>query len=451
MNVLYITVDALRADHVNPEVMPFTHEFVADSIEYTRCYANGPGTPWSFPSLLGGRYAGGADGFGIPDETDPRPTLAEILQDDGYATAGFTDNRFASSDYNYDRGIEMMWDGNATSSEKRLKQAVRTRLDQDGLLYHTLLRAYHLVDDMLVNVRGNETRFARAETLVDQFLDWRKNQDSDWFGWVHPMDAHAPYEAPEEYQQQYLNESVPRRKSQKLASAATHHPEELSDAEWQLQQKLYNAECRYLDDQIKRLLQSLSKTEKENTIIVFTADHGEMHGEHGLGGHPQQFWEEVLHVPCAIAAPDLSSETIDRQVALVDLPPTILDAAGSQIPENWDGYSILPTDNDPFEREHVFVDVEPDLNRNHAGVRHATNWKLMRHDDNGELLLDLNTNPDENPSEEKSTDATDQYQKLTTALENHLDEMERRRQGEVTGIEDKEMIEDHLKELGYLE
>ena len=170
MNVLYITVDALRADHVNPEVMPFTHEFVADSIEYTRCYANGPGTPWSFPSLLGGRYAGGADGFGIPDETDPRPTLAEILQDDGYATAGFTDNRFASSDYNYDRGIEMMWDGNATSSEKRLKQAVRTRLDQDGLLYHTLLRAYHLVDDMLVNVRGNETRFARAETLVDQFL-----------------------------------------------------------------------------------------------------------------------------------------------------------------------------------------------------------------------------------------------------------------------------------------
>jgi hypothetical protein len=99
----------------------------------------------------------------------------------------------------------------------------------------------------------------------------------------------------------------------------------------------------------------------------------------------------------------------------------------------------------------VFVDVEPDLNRNHAGVRHATNWKLMRHDDNGELLLDLNTNPDENPSEEKSTDATDQYQKLTTALENHLDEMERRRQGEVTGIEDKEMIEDHLKELGYLE
>lgn len=451
MNVLYITADALRADHVNPEVMPFTHRFVTDSIEYTRCYANGPGTPWSFPSLLGGRYAGGTDGFGIPDETDPRPTLAEVLQDNGYATAGFTDNRFASSDYNYDRGIEMMWDGSATSSEKRLKQTVRTQINHDGLLYQTLLRGYHLVDNLLVRVRGSETRFTRAETLIDQFLDWQKNQDNNWFGWVHPMDTHAPYEAPDEYQQQYLDEPVSRRRSQKLASTATHHPEELSDAEWQLQRKLYNAECRYLDDQIKRLLQSLSETEKEETVIIFTADHGEMHGEHGLGGHPQQFWEEVIHVPCAISLHNSNSETIDKQSALVDLPPTVLDAVDVQIPENWDGDSILPMRDESFERKDVFIDVEPDLNRNHVSVRHATDWKLMRHDDNRELLMDLNANPDENPDEEKSGEATDQYRKLTTAVESHLDEMERRRQAEITGIRDEEMIEDHLKKLGYLE
>jgi arylsulfatase A-like enzyme len=451
MNVLYITVDALRADHVTPNLMPATSEFVDQGVEYERCYANGPGTPWSFPSLLGGRYAGGTDGLGIPDENDSRPTLAEVLLNDGYTTAGFTDNRFASSDYNYDRGIEMMWDRNATSLIKRLKHPVRKRLNENSVISQALYRSYHIVDDVLINIRGNQTRFARAETLVDQFLDWRKNQHKDWFAWIHPMDTHAPYEAPKKYQRRYFDEPVSRRRSQKLASTATHYPDELTEADWRDQQKLYKAECDYLDDQIKRLLQSLTNAERKNTLIVFTADHGEMHGEHGLGGHPQQFWEEVIHVPCAINAPNLDSETVNEQVALVDLPPTILDAVDVQIPDNWDGSSILPINNEQFEREHVFVDVESELNRDHVGVRSAANWKLMRHDDEEELLLDLNTNPAENPDKNKSKDATDRYQSLKTVLENHLDEMESRRRGEVTGIEDEEMIEDHLKELGYLE
>jgi arylsulfatase A-like enzyme len=451
MNVLYITVDALREDHVNPDVMPFANRFTDDSVEYTGCYANGPGTPWSFPTLLGSRYAASTDGFGIPDEDDLRPTLAEVLRNNGYVTAGFTDNRFASSDYNYDRGIDFMWDAGATSSDKRLKQAVRTRFDQDGILYQALLRGYHLIDDLVLTIQDQETRFARAETVIDRFLEWRAEQADEWFAWVHPMDTHAPYEAPPEYQRRYLDEPAPRRTSQKLATKATHHPEEMDDDEWKLQQKLYKAECRYLDDQLKRLFESLPDSVKENTLIVFTADHGEMHGEHGLGGHPQEFWEEVIHVPCAIATPGSDPTQINDQIGLVDLPPTVLDALEISIPETWDGRSILPADDGSIdEREHVFVDVEAELNHGHVGARRADHWKLMRQNDE-ELLIDLNTNPSEIAEDTHSRADTEEYRELTDALEDHLAEMERRRSGGVNAVEDEELIEDHLRELGYLE
>lgn len=452
MNVLYITADALRADHVNRETMPRMRKFLDESINYRSCYANGPGTPWSFPGLLSSRYSGATDGFGIPDEADPHPTLAEILTQEGFSTAGFTDNRFASSDYNYHRGMSEMVDEGATSNIKRGKQIVREGFDHDGIVYQSLLRGYHLIDDVLLGLTGKNSRFTRSEDLISQLLPWISQQESDWFAWFHPMDVHAPYEAPADYQRSYLDEPIDRRESQKLARKATHHPRELSEAEWETQRLLYKAECAYLDDQLGHLLESLDRSVLEQTIIVFTADHGEMLGEHGLGGHPQQFWEEVIHVPCGISVPGWVPQNIDKQTSLIDLPPTILDALGFDSPPEWDGRSQFPTEEGVVTgREHVFVDVGAELNQSLAGLRRADGWKLMRHSEEGELLLNVSKNPEESPSANRVEVNTGIYEELSQELDLHLDEMERRREGDLTGIEDQEMIEDHLKELGYLE
>jgi arylsulfatase A-like enzyme len=452
MNILYITVDALRADHVTPSLMPATSEFINQGVEYVRCYANGPGTPWSFPALLGGRYSASTEGFGIPCANDPRPTLAEVLQKKGYVTAGFTDNRFASSEYNYDRGMDSMFDAGATSSDKQLKQIVRERLDHDGILYQSLLKGYHLTDDIIVNLRGRETRFVRAESLISQLKEWIQDQSTEWFAWLHPMDTHAPYEAPDTYQVQYLDEPISRRHSQKIAQKAVHHPEDLNESEWKTQQRLYKSECAYLDDKLGDLFTYISQKVDDNTLIVFTADHGEMHGEHGLGGHPQRFWEEVIHVPCAISAPDNKDTKITGQISLVDLPPTILALAGIDTPTEWVGKNIYPSANvvNP-EREFVFIDVGAELNRNLVAVRRADNWKLLRHHEDGELLLDLDSNPIEDPSKDKQENESDVYQSLTNAVDAHLDAMDEDRNKKREAVEDEEMIEEHLKELGYLE
>jgi arylsulfatase A-like enzyme len=281
-------------------------------------------------------------------------------------------------------------------------------------------------------------------------MQWTSEQNQDWFVWFHPMDVHDPYEAPEEYQLQYLDESIPRRRSQSLATKAVHHPEEMTEVEWQLQQQLYKAECSYLDDQLRRLFKSLGETQQD-TLVVFTADHGDMHGEHGRGGHPQEFWEEVIHVPLAIDVPGRDATTIDGQVELIDVPPTILDALDIDVPTYWDGQSLWPQiDDDANPREHAFIDVGAELDRQHAGVRRADGWKLMRHEGT-EWLFDLSMNPEEDERDDRQESEPDIYDELSAALDEHLDEMETRRKHGPTGIEDEEMIEDHLRELGYLE
>jgi len=451
MNVLYITVDALRADHVTEDVMPFTRSFFDDAIEFTECIANGPGTPWSFPALLASRYSGSTEGFGIPEEGGGHPTLSEVLSDEGFSTGGFTDNRFASSAYNYDRGIDYMYDNTATSNVKTFKHFVRKSLDHDGVLFQSILRGYHIIDNIFVSASGKESRFVRGGVLVDNLLDWT-NERNDWFTWLHPMDVHAPYEAPAEYQEMFLNEPESRVKSQKLSRTAVHHPGEMSDEEWNVQQGLYKAECRYLDDQIKRLFDSLSeRDELAETIVVFTADHGDMHGEHGRGGHPQEFWEEVIRVPLAISVPEQMTAKVEDQVCLIDLPPTILSILDVDIPRQWDGETIVENGRGKKpERDYGYIDVGAELDREHAGVRRSDGWKLLRHQGD-EYLFNLSENPEEKITENLINSEESIYEKMTDSLDKHLDEMERRRARGQTGIEDEEMIEDHLKELGYLE
>jgi|GEM_PF-4500619 len=449
MNILYITVDALRSDHVCESIMPRTTELFSQSIHFTNCIANGPGTPWSFPAILSSRYSGATEGFGIPSaENDPHPTLAEVLGEQGYSTAGFTDNRFASSAYHYNRGIDYMSDTGATSDVKTTKQFFRKNLNQEGVLFQTLLKFYHIIDDIFVGFSDKGSRFVRSEVLINSLLEWTLDE-TEWFAWLHPMDVHAPYEAPGEYQRQYLDESVDRVKCQNLSRKAVHHPDELTDEDWELQRQLYKAECSYLDDQIDTLLSTLERRgELSETLVIFTADHGDMHGEHGRGGHPQEFWEEIVHVPLAISSPELTGKNINEQIGLIDLPPTILGEIDINPPEEWDGVQFELSSEVQNAREEVFIDVGEKLNRNHAAVRRSDGMKLMRHRGDGELLFNITESPTE---EDPLSHSHDAYYELSDSLDKHLDEMAKRRSGELTGVEDEEMIEEHLKELGYLE
>ncbi|SFR48002.1 Arylsulfatase A [Halogeometricum rufum] len=454
MNVLLVTVDSLRADRVNEEVMPFTRSFADDALEFTECVANGPATPASFPAIHASRHFASIEGLGIPAEGGGVVTLAERLRDAGYATSGYTDNHFASGSYHFDRGFDRMHDASSTTEAGKLKQFVQSNLDKDGALFKTIERVYTRVDALWSTTTGNESEYERAESLNRRTLDWiaERDDDEDWFVWLHYMDVHHPYEAPDEYQRQFLDDPESVAECRRLSRKGTHHPEEMTEEEWETIRRLYDAECAYTDDQFESLLSELDERGiRDDTVVCLTADHGELVGEHGHAGHPPEFWEGIVRVPFVVDGVD-ETGTVDGQVRLIDLPPTLTDAVGLDATAAWQGESALAVARgDADAREFAFGDVGRQIDYTRSYVRRADGWKLMRHGDDGEFLYDVRATPAEAPEDNRVDDSPPEYADLTDRLDEHQERMAALRSGDGGVDEDDEMVEQHLRELGYLE
>jgi arylsulfatase A-like enzyme len=456
MNVLLVTVDSLRADRVGPEVMPTTGTFADGSVEFTEAIANGPSTPASFPAIHASRYFASIEGLGIPEPgaDEGIRTVAEHLWDAGYATAGYTDNHFASGSYHYDCGFGEMYDASGTTEAGRIKQFVQSNLDKDGALFKTIETVYNRVDALSATAIGDQSEYERAESLNERALDWIDDRTGEWFTWLHYMDVHHPYEAPAEYQRRFLDEPVPLARCRGLSRKGTHHPGEMTDREWDLVRGLYDAECAYVDDQFGALLDALrSRDLLDETLILFTADHGELVGEHGHAGHPPEFWESVVRVPFVLHHPDCDADTVDGQIRLLDVAPTITDALGLNAFEGWEGESALEVaDGNVAAREYAFADVGRHVEYARCCARRADGWKLLRHADDGEFCFDVRETPDERPEDDRAPERPPEYEELSRALDDHQARMKRMREGSSTGVaEDEEMVKQHLQDLGYLQ
>ncbi len=468
MNVLLITVDSLRADRVDNEVMPFTRSLADESLEFVNCVANGPSTPASFPSIHASRHFASIEGLGIP-ERGGVVTLAERLREAGYATAGYTDNHFASGSYHYDRGFDSMHDASGSAEAGKLKQFVQSNLDKEGPLFRTIERVYNHADGLLASMSEESSEYERAASLNERALRWVDVHD-DWFVWLHYMDVHHPYEAPDAYQRQYLDEPLSVTECRRLSRKGTHHPKEMTDREWDLIRRLYDAECAYTDDQVKALVAALDERGVlDDTLLVFTADHGELVGEHNHAGHPPEFWEGIVRVPFFVhgldgngvdtAAIDDGSESgidprgvVEGQTRLLDTAPTVADALGIDAPAEWQGESALAVARGEVDaREYAFGDVGRQVDYARCYARRADGWKLLRHADDGEFLFDVNETPDERPEDDQREMASEVLAALSTALDEHQEQMADMRSGNAGIDEDDEMVEEHLRELGYLE
>jgi arylsulfatase A-like enzyme len=437
--------------------MPFVQSFAEETLRFEECVANGPSTPASFPSILASRHFDSIEGLGIPPaDKGGAVTLAEQLSSAGYDTAGFTDNHFASSGYNYDRGFDLIYDAPGSTEAGWIKQFVQSNLNKNGALFRTIETAYNHVDAATSAVTSDPAEYERAASLNDRALSWidDRSPGDDWFVWLHYMDVHHPYEAPAAYQRQYLDDPVSIRRARRLARIATHHPEEMTDDQWTLLEKLYNAECAYVDDQFETIISELRERDVlEETAVVFTADHGELLGEHGRGGHPPEFWEDVICVPLLIRPPANSSlpapKSICGQVRLLDIAPTITDAVDVKTPEEWTGTSALDVARGDVEsREHAFGAVGREIDYRRTFVRRADGWKLMRID-RGNFLFDTIDTPDEAIADNRFGDGLTVETELTTTLEDHRDQMASDRTTDRAVEEDHEKVKQHLEDLGY--
>ncbi|MEO1997480.1 MAG: sulfatase-like hydrolase/transferase [Planctomycetaceae bacterium] len=222
-------------------------------------------------------------------------------------------------------------------------------------------------------------------------------RDQPWFLTLNPYDPHPPFIPPRSYADRFSEADMPgphfrnsdleqqRRLKDVAFQTLGTHPDAFDGRRVQAD---YYAMIAQIDDQFARLLQFLDDSgQREQTVVVFTSDHGEMLGDHGLLYKGCRFYEGLVRVPLIFAWPgsiqsDVRSSAL---VELIDLSATLLELAGVALPESMQGRSLLPillgqaapdTHRD-FVRCEYFDALAPDFIS--GGLSYATMYRNRCH------------------------------------------------------------------------
>lgn len=438
-NVLLITVDSLRQDTLSEsyeEVAPHIGSLAQAGTEFTQTIANGPNTPSSFPSILTGTHPLMYGGYRYLD--DARPFLSSSLRDTGFTTVGYHSNPHLGPEKNYNHGFNIFNDGDEEAdSVDTLTNFVDENLNSDSRLYSLLRRLWHIFGSAT-----GASAYERAESITNDALEWLTNWDGDrFFMWVHYMDVHYPFQPPDEHLQAIGHDPISARRVASLNDTMQENPESLSDRDVTDLQTLYRGELHYVDHHVGRVLDELaSKEVRDDTMVIFTADHGEAFGEHGRWGHHPYMYDELLRVPLIVDEPEHSIQKIDTQVSLIDLFPTICDACEIDHPDKTQGENI-------FEK-----DSGVELATSNGGQRLAARtpeWKCLWHIVDEEVEL---YNLDADPGEAK--DISEENPEVVTRLQNELKEyreIARKTDTDLPNVEESEEVKQRLRDLGYTE
>jgi arylsulfatase A-like enzyme len=387
-----------------------------------------------------------------------RPILARTLSDAGYRTSAFTSNPHLFERFGYEVGFEEFneyrrTEGGSEAGDdpwlERVRLAVQPHLDTDSRLHGLLRRVYYFL-----MTATNERPYAPADEMNEQFLDWLDGRTGEdpFFTWLHYMDAHYPFYQDEETLAAVGADPIPGRRQRRLNRLMNEEPAELSERDVADLVALYDAETRFADEQIGALLDALdARGVLEDTLVLVTSDHGEALGEHGAFGHYRALYEELLRVPLLARVPTGADATVEEQVGLVDLAPTILDYAGVE-PEGapFSGTSLRARveDGEPLDREERLVAGHGDP----LGVR-TPRWKYVWWDREGDTptdaeLFDLDADPEE------SVDVSGEHPEVVAEFDAYL--ADHVALAEETAVEDRsgeaavdEEIAEQLEALGY--
>jgi arylsulfatase A-like enzyme len=319
-NVILITVDCLRADHLgcmgySRDTSPFLDSLSKKSLFFTHAFSNGPNTRHSVPSFLSSTYPllfleeakGGRFHPG-------RKSIAEVLKENGYHTAGIHSNPYVSSFYGYNRGFDYFNDfllGQVESDiqENQLRKKMREGIKGiKAVFFHQL---------------PHET----GEQINDVVFQWLETASEPFFLWIHYMDVHMPYVPPNKFLKEIDVKTYSHARKiwmgKKIDDVRLRS--EIKDEEIPDYVNLYDGTIRYTDQVINDLITNVEQRFSD-TLFVLTADHGEEFREHGGLSHVEKLYDELLHVPLFFYGKNIRNERVDMCVSLIDVAPTILDA-----------------------------------------------------------------------------------------------------------------------------
>ena len=290
-NVLLISVDTLRADHMGvygygKPTTPRIDAWARDAVVFEDAQASASWTLPGLASVMTSYFSSTHRCWTFASSLHPSfPTLAEMLRDAGYDSMAVTSHVFLARAYGLQQGY----------------------VHFDDEFAHPVEGPHHTITSPIVSDRG--IRFLENKAACGDV--------DPWILWVHYFDPHSEY---------VVHEGV----SEPFGTA--------TDAE------RYDGEIAFTDLHIGRLLDRLEELAlDDDTVVVFFSDHGEEFMDHGSMYHGHALYRELVRVPLIMKIPGVDGGRVDTRVRTVDVLPTVLDLVPPlEPPASIEGVSLLP-------------------------------------------------------------------------------------------------------------
>ena len=377
-NILWICTDQQRYDTIgalgNRYVStPNIDQLVEEGVTFTHAYCQSPICTPSRGSFLTGMYPSAVHVNGNGNEyfPDNPPLVTRLLADAGYDCALIGKLHLASA---YGRIEPRVNDG------YRYWQYSHAPRDdwETGHDYADWVRSKgHILGELTKSVDGVPAELHQTTWCAEKTIEFiRQERDAPWLASVNIYDPHPPFNPPKTYRDMFDPADMPGplfrendlEQQRKLEAvdfqSKGRSPEELDirspivpqspgaaeaasagGRDAKTLQAAYYAMIKLIDDVLARILETLEETgQRERTVIIFTSDHGEMLGDHGLIQKGCRFYEGLVRVPLIFSLPGHFEQGLrsDALVGLLDKAPTLLDLAGLEISDRMQGMSLLP-------------------------------------------------------------------------------------------------------------
>lgn len=353
-NIILITLDTLRADHVSiygyeKKTTPNIDAFARDSILFANAFTPIPLTSPAHTSIMTGNLPQNHMVFqntsvydGTPvskpnGKTYENTAIGSILRENGYETFSAVSAIHLNNKFGWGHCADSLNEYEPPYSNPFLRSTFQ----------------YAPIRFVSAGLRLPFKVIRKSDSVTDSFLEWEMNRQSDrpFFAWLHFFDVHLPFDPPGEYLRKFDPDYTGELSGNSVdVEKYNEHSEELAARGIDLERYLvhvnacYDGELFFMDEQFGRLIDELKGRELyDDALIIICADHGEGFGERGYIGHNAVPFDYEMQVPF-IVKPSQYSEVgrrVSDPVTLCDIAPTIYDTLGIDPGIRMDGISFL--------------------------------------------------------------------------------------------------------------
>lgn len=406
-------------------------------------------------------------------------TLADYVARHGYRTVGVANNPWFSSEFGLTRGFDEFHElftlfgaesyrffvNALTDQSKSLSDRLTTVLSEQSvpsLIKNSMNAAYRQLD--LRDDDGGKTAVSKSRQLI--------GGDGPYLLFVNFLEPHLPYEPPESHRREFIPERVTDSEVDAVNQNAREYNVrnvEMDASDFDILERLYDAELKYADERIAEIVDALQQTgDWKDTVLFILGDHGENIGNHQLMSHNYSLHETLTRVPLVAHFPEYLKPVPDTEsrMSTLDIPATVTDMLpdvdGAAFEEVQVGTSLLTADDGrpivaeylnpvpPVEKlEERCENPEFDVSVYDRRLRaiYVDGYKFLRGSDGTRALYDVVEDRDE--TETLLEDNPEQAADLESRLDGWKECLEPRGMDEDDGRV-QENVEEQLEDLGYL-